>query len=306
MKNKGQFSIIAALLVAVILIASVAVTYSIIRNSPIRDQPPIQNAIDETNSAIKQIAGFAVGYYGSMLQVTGNSTYANMSAINYFQSGLVNIANMHAEWASSLELDKPQLGTYWFSNASYSSGSFSVNYNLTGLGISGVDYTISCKLSASILNRTGTQAVLNVTQDDSEPLVNLGKQNFRFYSYDMTNSSWDLITPANDPRPYGNGTYEIDIPSGVDPYSYVVQIEDQRGIIVVASSYDSYSCALTWGNMSVRAPAIVELLQNGTMRWLGQNLSLTSQATPIPPIPVKSLHLNQTLNGVTSEAPFQI
>jgi hypothetical protein len=50
----------------------------------------------------------------------------------------------------------------------------------------------------------------------------------------------------------------------------------------------------------------LELLQNGTMRWLGQNMQLTTQTLPIPPIPVKAIHLNQTINGVNQEVPFQI
>jgi hypothetical protein len=48
------------------------------------------------------------------------------------------------------------------------------------------------------------------------------------------------------------------------------------------------------------------MLQNGTMRWLGQNIQLTTQAKPIPPIPVKAIHVNQTINGVNHEVPFQI
>ena len=52
------------------------------------------------------------------------------------------------------------------------------------------------------------------------------------------------------------------------------------------------------------AVVTVELLQNGTMRWLGQNLQLTTQAIPIPPIPVRALHVNQLINGVNKEVPF--
>jgi hypothetical protein len=51
---------------------------------------------------------------------------------------------------------------------------------------------------------------------------------------------------------------------------------------------------------------VVEWLQNGTMRWLGQNLELTTAAKPIPPMPVKGIHLNQTINGVEQEVPFQV
>jgi hypothetical protein len=51
----------------------------------------------------------------------------------------------------------------------------------------------------------------------------------------------------------------------------------------------------------------LEYLQNGTIRWIGENLVLTSNALPIPPVPVKAIHVNQTfLNGTNKEVPFQI
>jgi hypothetical protein len=52
---------------------------------------------------------------------------------------------------------------------------------------------------------------------------------------------------------------------------------------------------------------VVEWLQNGTLRMLGQGLQSTTQANPIPPIPVKGIHLNQTfINGTNREVAFQI
>jgi hypothetical protein len=42
------------------------------------------------------------------------------------------------------------------------------------------------------------------------------------------------------------------------------------------------------------------------MRWLGQNLTLTTLGKPVPPVPVKAIHVNQTINGVNQEVPFQV
>ena len=315
MNNRGQFSIIAALLVAVILISTVIVTYSTIRNSPIPDQPQVLSAIDETNFAIKQILGFTVGYYGSVLKVTGNSSYAKMLALNYLQSGLVNIANMHPEWGTSFDVSTADMRIYWFTNTSYSTGNLAINYSLTGLGIYGITYKTSCKLAVQVKQTTSNnETQLIVTKDENEPSINLGKQNFKFYRYIYASSTWELINPSTEPTAYANGTYIIAIPSGVDPYSYIIQVEDPRGIIVAASSFSRYTCTLTWNSTlystlknATDATIVVELLQNGTMRWLGQNiLNLTTQAKPIPPIPVKAIHVNQTTNDINQEVPFQI
>jgi hypothetical protein len=256
--KKGQFSIIAALLVAVILIATVVVTYSAIRNSTIADQPQILSAIDETNLAIKQILGFTIGYYGSVLQVTGNSSYARILALEYLRGGLANIANMHPQWGTSFDVSHSDLWTYWFTNRSFSTGNLAVTYNLTGLGIRGITYETSCRLDANIANSKNGQAFLSIRKDQKEPLVNLGKQNFKFYRYETASSKWTQISPSNEPLSYANGTYQIDIPSGVDPYSYVIQVEDQRGIIVVTSSFSRYTCTPTWSGITASGTSYVD------------------------------------------------
>ncbi|RLI11947.1 hypothetical protein DRO25_01075, partial [Candidatus Bathyarchaeota archaeon] len=140
MNRRGQFSLIAALLVAVVLISTVIITYSVIRNAQISVQPQVLSAVDETNLALKQVLGFTVGYYGSVLQVTGNASYARMLATNYLKSGFIKKADMHPEWGASFNLSKLNLHTYWFTNSRYSSGNLAVNYSLTGLGLSGITY----------------------------------------------------------------------------------------------------------------------------------------------------------------------
>jgi hypothetical protein len=313
MNSKGQYSIIAALLVAVILIATVIITYSTIRTSPTEAQPQILSTIDETNMALKEILGFTVGYYGSVLQVTGNVSYAKELTINFTRSGLENIARMHPELGASFNLSNVDLSTYWYANNSWSKGTLAVNYSLAGLGLYGMTYEASCELTVKVKETTpNNQTVLVITKDESEPVLSLGKQNFKFYRYIYQNLSWVPIYPSTQPNVYANGTYTIDIPSEIDPSSYVIQVEDQRGLIVVASSFSRYTYTLNWTSHystltnATDATIVVELLQNGTMWWLGQNLNLITQAKPIPPIPVKAFHVNQTINSVNQEVPFQI
>jgi hypothetical protein len=245
-----------------------------------------------------------------VLEVTGNSSYAKTLATDYLQSGLENIANTHPEWAASLYINNSELHTCWFGKASYSQGNLAVTYNLTGLGIFGVNYRTSCKLSVHVTGTESNQACLNVSKDEDEPVINLGKRNFKFFRYESINSTWESINPTREPTAYANGTYQIEVPTGVDLNSYFIQVEDPRGIMVVASSFSQYNCSLSWNSTLYstlqNATLVVELLQNGTMRWLGQNLQLTTQAKPVPPIPVKAIHVNQTINGIDQESPFQI
>jgi hypothetical protein len=309
MNRKGQFSIIAALLVAAVLVATVITTYSIIRNSLIQDQPQIMSSIDETNLAIKSVLGYTAGYYGSVLRVTGDSSYANTLATGYLQTGLENIATMHPDWGTSFNLTQNSVHTYWYTNSSYCTGNLTVNYDLVGLGIKGIEYETACSLQVNMENSTASNQIrLTVIQDQDQPLINLGKQNFKFYNYTYANSTWTFVNPTNIIASYANGTYVIDSPSGVDSRFCVVQVEDPRGLSVIASSYSRYVCTFDWNSTRystlTNAPVIVELLQNGTMRWFGQ--SLTTQAAPIPPVAVKSIHVNETINNVNQEVPFQV
>jgi hypothetical protein len=297
------------LLVAVILIAAVMTTYSAIRYNPLQEQPQVLSAIDETNLALKQILGFTVGYYGSILKVTGNTSYARSLATSYLQSGLNNIADIRPEWGPSFNVTELALTTNWFTNTSYSSGDVLVKYDLTGLGVYGISYSASSRLDVRVFESNSTdQASLTILKDEDEPLINLGSRNFDFYRYNYETSTWALINPTNVIS-YADGTYVMDLPSGVPGDSYVLQVEDSRGIVVTAASFSRYTITLAWdGNYSSIADEniVVEMLQNGTMRWLGQNLNSAESAKPIPPVPVKAIHVTQTINGVDHEVPFQI
>jgi len=309
MNKKGQFSIIAALLVAGVLITTVITTYSIIRNSQMHDQPQLLSAIDETNLAIKGVLGYTVGYYGSVLRVTGDSSYANTLATNYLKSGLENVASIHPDWGTSVNLTQNNVRAYWYTNSSYCTGNLTVSYDLVGLGVKGIEYKTACRLQINVENTTvSNQIRLTVSKDEGEPLINLGTQNFKFYNYTYANSTWSYVNPSNIQAAFANGTYAIDAPTGVDARFCVVEVADSRGLIVTASSYSRYVCTPTWNStlysQLANATVAVELLQNGTVRWLGQ--SLTTQAAPIPPVPMKSIRVNETINNVNQEVPFQV
>jgi hypothetical protein len=72
--------------------------------------------------------------------------------------------------------------------------------------------------------------------------------------------------------------------------------------LIRSSSYQALFSSL----QNPAATVAVELLQNGTLIWLGQNLQLTSQTVPIPPVSAKAIHVNETIDGINQQVPFQI
>ncbi len=252
MNNKGQFSVIAALLVAVVLVAAVAVTYSSIRYDSSEEQPQILSSIDETNLGLKELLGFTVGYYGSVLKVTGNMTYAQQLAQNYLQSGLNNIGNVRPELGASVNLVNLTLKAEWFSNQSYSEGAMYVNYNLTGKGIYSASYNGSARLDVQIQDAPAAdKAKLVILRDEAEPLLNLGKNNLKIYQYDYAKSAWNLVSPT-EIAAYANGTYILDLPDDVTSDAYSIEVSDTRGLMVEAASFTQYKSTVNWDSTPYR------------------------------------------------------
>jgi hypothetical protein len=110
----------------------------------------------------------------------------------------------------------------------------------------------------------------------------------------MNANSWNNVTVSSYLQP---STFTIRFKS-TDTVQDSWQID--AALLAVWPTADLYS-------LSRQGTIAVELLQNGTMRWNGQNLILTnSTSIPFPPVPVKSIHVNQTINGMNNEVPFQV
>ena len=95
------------------------------------------------------------------------------------------------------------------------------------------------------------QVCLTVTQDENEPAVDLSMSNFNFYLYQYSNLTWAMVNPPDEPVSSSNGTYTVDIPSGINPQSYIIQVRDSRGIMVAASSFSHYTGSLTFNTTTV-------------------------------------------------------
>ncbi len=185
-----------------------------------------------------------------------------------------------------------------------------VTYSLNGLGTFNVSYVDNPQLAVTLLTPVQSGTVrIQVLQDGNVPDLGLSVANFKFYAYTFGNSSWNVIPIQTVPVAYFNGTYDLPIPLGVDSSAYIVQVSDGRGILTVAAKLSKFTYSMTWNNLYstlTQDTMTVELLQNGTMRWLGQNLFPSSSGRPIPPVPVRALRVNETISGVNQQVPFQV
>jgi hypothetical protein len=124
-------------------------------------------------------------------------------------------------------------------------------------------------------------------------------------------SAWINVLASLNASTWNNAT----ISSYLQPSTLTIKLKSTNGTYpdTVQDSWQIDAALLTvWPtvdlySLSRQGTISVELLQNGTMRWNGQNLILTSSTSiPFPPVPVKSIHVNQTINGMNNEVPFQV
>ncbi len=307
--RNGQFTVITAGLVAIILLSAVLATYALVRNQPFQKIPGTSSTITEMNSALNGILKATVGYYGSILQVSGNTTFAKQQASSYVQSGLIQVARTHPQWNPNIQLTTFTIATSWFGPTSFSQATMVATYSITSIGLTGFTVTISASLTTTIQSASASTARIVVLQEGGQPELTLSASSFQFLSYSQSNSTWTPRISPSAPRIFSNGSYDVTLPSGIDPTNFLVQVTDPRGILTVASSLAKYTYSFSWNNLYstlTQDTMTVELLQNGTMRWLGQSLYAGSSGRPIPPVPVRTLRVNETINGVNQQVPFQV
>lgn len=295
--------------VAIILLSAVLATYALVRNQPFTKIPAASGTINDMNTALQETLQATVGYYGSILQVSGNTTFAKQQATSYVQSGLAQIARTHPQWSPSIQLSSFSIATGWFGTTSYSKATMVATYSIASIGLNSFTVTISASLQATIQSASANSVRIQVLREGNQPELDLTGSSFQFLSYSFSNSSWTTKFSSAAPRIFSNGSYDIPLPSGIDSSGFFVQVTDPRGLTLLASRLNQYTYSFGWDSRYstlTQDTIMAELLQNGTMRWLGQNLVMSPQGRPIPPLPVRALRVNETINGVNMQVPFQV
>ena len=119
-----------------------------------------------------------------------------------------------------------------------------------------------------------TQAQFKILTDNGEPLINLGANSIKFFNYVYGNLTWDFSVPTNIIS-HGDGTYLVDLPSGVSSNSYVVQVEDTRGLSVLASSFSQFKTSIAWNTTGFKTD--LDYVDSANLNVLGTHSNFASQ-----------------------------
>ncbi len=74
---------------------------------------------------------------------------------------------------------------------------------------------------------------------------------------------------------HADGTYVVDLPSGVPSNAYVVQVEDTRGLSVLAASYNEFTSAIAWNKTGFKTG--LNYVNNANLNVTGTHGNFTAQ-----------------------------
>jgi hypothetical protein len=323
--RRGQFLVLTAFLVVVVLSSAIVLSYKRIQENQNIEPVVISSKLVDLHNSLNEMLSFTVGYYGSLIQVTGDLAYAQEKTQAYLESGLQSISRSNIDWGTSFNLTtppsplkNPNIHTDWFVKSSKTEGDITIKYDIPSLGLKGVEFKTYVALNVEILETSGGNAKVKITKDYDRIDLSLLRSNFRFFKY--ASNQWDYKDLESDPTITTSGEYLVPIPAGIYANAYNLQVVDNRGLMVAAGYVKgegfenkpttSYEFSFKWPNehdsLSNDTPIVVELHQDGSLWWMGENI-LPFSEKPIPPVPVKGIHVNGTNQlNVTAEVPFQV
>jgi hypothetical protein len=294
------------------MIATVLFLYTNLPSQQIAVGNPLQ-AVQSVEQGMNHVYAASASYYSSILNVTGNYTFARQQALSLTQEGFDRLSVLYSLYGLSFNATPTEVRASWYSPRSYTYASGVVSFNLSAQGLSGITYNASQELSVDITSTSSCGIYkcsdVQVAEQGGVNDAALTSSNFYFYVFDGQTSIWVRASPSSQVVNYGNGTYAVPLPSSSSTSLYVLGVQDSRGITVIATNAHEITYSLTDSN-PVNQNVIFEFLNNGTVTELGQcvvSCSSSSVSVPIPPVPVKDILVNETLSGHKSAyVPFQV
>jgi len=313
-KKSGQFIIIAAVLILIIMLSAVIFLYSNLPSQTL----VVKDVAVATNSilnSINSVYSAGASMYSTILNVTGNYTYAALQARSVMLSGLGKLVTLYASYGLSLSTPSISFKAVWYSPYSYTLSQGGLVFNLSNYGVYGVNVSVTQELAVQVVCQTSCinskgLATLRVYREFGKPDTDLQSNMFYFLVFNQTLSEWVKASPTSFTN-YGNGTYALGVPSTSGSRGFLVGLRDSRGILVIASSFTKIVYNLNWGLTQTQAgnlafvPWTLQILTNGDVQLLGQSV-LSGSGQPVPPVPVKDIRVNVTVGSKSAQVPFQV
>jgi hypothetical protein len=218
--KKGQFVIIAVLLVAIMLISvgslmHGAVTYY--KHEPWEEYLTLMANIELNSRRLVELslANYTQTLNQDILQINVANWQAYLTTL-YPSSGI-------ALTATSMELTRD-----WNQTKSISSGTSDFTLDIKSIGLTGYRFTATAFLSLKIIEVDSNNITVAVKGEDNIPVTDLTKNNFQVMDAETTINK---VTPVYNSAEILVYVINCDVPI-TEPFT--VTVVDQRGIKVVA------------------------------------------------------------------------
>ncbi len=249
-EKKGQFIVIAALLISIMIVSVSTIIYGTVTYYRSEQWEEYLTVVDSIRTASFNALGISLAKYSQ----TQNSTilrdnlnqwirdvrkaYPSFGVDLSFtlESGVRSVFGMNLNYSLGL-------AHTWNQQVSFSAANTTFNLNFASVGLTGYNFSANAFLQMNIhdaiwYSRTGNQFLriyVTVDKEGPQPIISLGRNNFVQVKMNDTPKNFSLTRYYS--TTYHHFTYEIRVNSVTTlPSSVEVTLVDMRGIKTISSS----------------------------------------------------------------------
>lgn len=228
--KKGQFVIIAMLMIAIMIIAVGALMHRAVtyyKHEPWEEYLTLMGNIELNSEYLVELS--LVNY----TQTEENNIYILRDNLQKWQKNLPRIylgygTSLNYELASGTNYNYSfGLTRHWNKAASFSAANVNFTLDIASIGLTGYKFTATAFLNLTILNITNNEINLTVEGEDGTPITNLKEDNFQVSNFTIAS-----VTSHYDQKEVL--VYKIKCDTAI-PTSVTVKVWDEQGIQVTAT-----------------------------------------------------------------------
>jgi len=227
--KKGQFVIIAFLMIAMMIISIGALMHRAVtyyKHEPWEEYLTLIGNIELNSHRLVELS------LANYTHAEENNIYILRDNLQKWQNDLTRIypgygISLNYELASGTNYNYYLgLTRHWNKTASFSAANASFTLDITSIGLTGYKFMATVFLNLTILNTAGNEITVTVKGEDGTPITNLKKDSFQVSNLNITG-----VTPQYDQKEVLVYTIKCD---RTIPPSVTVKVWDERGIQVTA------------------------------------------------------------------------
>jgi len=248
--KKGQFIVIAVMMIAIMIISLGAIMYSTGTYYKSEQWEEYVTLVENIRLNTVHLVQISLSKYTASVN---NSTLNTLTVnLNQWQNDLrkaypgygVVLAydlaqGTHQAYGTNIQYSQG-LATYWNKTVSHSAANTTLSLNVTSIGLAGYKFmaTAFVRLRIISVDTSTNEITVTVSEEDEMPITDLKKDSFQVDGLTITNvtSSYEPLTIADVTSHYDPEyilVYTI-ICENLPSSSVIVTVTDQRGIRVIA------------------------------------------------------------------------